>query len=90
MSKIRFRDFVLTPEEKAQLFEKYAQESGPGGLKALKVSTRNLRSPKELEVPALDPGQVARDLGHPVEYKHAGARYVADGVSVTRKDETAK
>lgn len=87
MTKIRFRDFVLTAEERARLFEKYAKEGGTNSLKTLRPGSQNLRSPKTFEVPPLDPNQVAGELGHPVEFKYHGAKYVADGSAIGPKPE---
>lgn len=87
MTKIRFRDFVLTPEEKARLFEKYAKEAGSTSLKALRSAGRNPYSQKDFEVPPLDPNQVAGDLGRAVEFKYRGARYIADGATVGPKQQ---
>lgn len=89
MTRIRFRDFVLTPDEKVMLFDKYAKEAGGTSLKALNAANRNLRAPKELEVPPLDPNQVAKDLGHPVEFKYKGERFVASGTEVVNKEKSA-
>ncbi|MGI5854180.1 MAG: hypothetical protein ACOX8I_07665 [Bacillota bacterium] len=86
MNKIRFRDFELKPEERAQLFQKYAKESGPGGLRALDPGKRNIRVPAKLEVPPLDPNLVAKELGHPVVFRHAGSKYEADGENIKKSE----
>jgi len=86
LNKIRFRDFELKPEEKAQLFQKYARESGPGGLKALDPGKRNLRVPAKQEVPPLDPNVVAKELGRTVVFKHAGSKYEADGENIKKSE----
>jgi hypothetical protein len=87
LNKIRFRDLELKPEEKAQLFQKYAQDSAPGGLKALDPGRRNLRVPVKQEVPPLDPNSVAKELGRTVVFKHAGSKYEADGENIRKRED---